>query len=294
MQSILRYPGAKNAAAVQQLIMSHAPKAFLEYREPFAGSAAICFAVGAAVPRWINDKHPGLMSVWKALHDCPQDFIARCRTISPAEHGEAVVTMPSGKQYPKRLYDLFHQMLVDEAADAALRYLFLNRMSWNGRVILDPLRRSRNYFSNPRGWSIVHTARMERAAAQIQGTRITCGDYLPLLEEPGEGVFIYADIPYVSETKRPPSAKLYEVGFTWSDHHRFALAARNCRHNLLISLDDDPVVWELYKGFHIRRAEWRYMGTKDRKMGSELIITNYPIETMQLPPIDFGDNEAAA
>ena len=39
---------------------------------------------------WLNDLHPGLIAVYEALRDRPDEFIGRCRTLSPASPNEEV------------------------------------------------------------------------------------------------------------------------------------------------------------------------------------------------------------
>jgi DNA adenine methylase len=191
---------------------------------------------------------------------------------------------PSGARYPFRLVEQFRQLLQNEDADPALRYLFLNRCGWNGRVILNSDWRHRTYFSNPKGWSLTLLGRLADAAQTVADAKITCSDFEWLFDEPGEDVFIFADPPYMADTNFTKSSKLYECGFTLQDHTRLRDCASRCKHKWMISYDDDPVIHDLYKDFFIHPATWTYMGQKDRPKGRELIITNYPCSTTGLIP----------
>lgn len=239
--------------------------------------------------RWINDKHPDLIRVYSALRWKSKEFIAMCKAIKPMKEGELVVATREGKrggkEYNARLSQQFNELVEEDTTDnvlrQALRYFFINRTVWAGRVNYGL--KSRLYFSNPEGWNIVKGDRLEQAAEHIKGTRITCGDYRVLLEAPGDDVWLYLDPPYMVNTSMPDTDKQYEHGFSEKDHQSFADVVKRCKHKVCISYDDDPLVRELFPksdGFHIHEASWKYSGSsmEEKKDGRELIITNYPVK----------------
>ncbi len=279
MRSILRYPGGKTKARVRKLILDHAPNGYREYREPFVGGGGIFFSVSSEHPRWINDINNGLIEVYLALRDRPEEFVKHCKAVKPARADEPLVYPTpgsSGKKYNKRLKEQFDAVKLNNDGDQAFRYFFVNRTVWSGRV--DYERKSRLYFSNPEGWDIVATRRLDDAAEHVKGTKITCGDYEELLSKPGDAVWIYCDPPYMRETTLSVNDKLYAYSFELDDHERFARLARECKHKLCISYDDHPYVRSLFKGFTIIPQQWIYCGTSNSKkaVGKELLILNYP------------------
>ena len=84
--------------------------------------------------------------------------------------------------------------------------------------------------------------------------------------------FIYADPPYVS------TEGMYDADFKWEDHIRLRDCARRIKGKIMISYNDCPEVWELYKGFHIyafkRVHSMAQRYDAGREFG-ELLITNY-------------------
>ena len=277
MQSIFRYPGGKSK--VQRKILSRAPSDFCEYREPFVGGGGIFFGIDAVgKQRWINDVHPGLIEVYRSLRDRPVEFITMCKGVPAHQPGEKEVsTKVDGKKYNERLGKIFDRVKLDENCDQAFRYLFVNRTVWMGRVNYDIP--SRLYYSVPEGWNIVKSDKLEQAAAHLIGTEISCGDYLRLLEAPGQDVWIYCDPPYVSNTDMTTQDKQYQHSFTLEDHEAFVEAVKECEHKVCISYDDCDLVREWFDGsdFAINEEEWKYSGTNlsKKKTGQELIITNY-------------------
>lgn len=287
MRSPFRYPGGKTRKHVQEKILRRIPARFGEYREGFVGGGGIFFAIPTdrVEKRWINDLNDPLIAVYKALRDRPEEFIASCREIEPAKEGEPTVksketSKEGSKEYNARLKAVFDQFVDDEDMDAALRYFYLNRTIWGGRVTYDPAQRSRLYFSNPQGWNIIKTDLLEKVAAHLVDTRITCDSYEVTLSEPGDDVVVYLDPPYVVNSELARNSQLYELGFSMEDHEKFRDAVVASDHKVCISYDDHELVRDLFReddGFYLYTETWKYSGTgkEVKDDGQELIITNY-------------------
>lgn len=283
MQSLLRYPGGKTKKSVKQKLFNKFPKKHAEFREAFVGGGGVFFDVFTPI-RWINDVDPDLISVYLALRDRPEEFIAKCREIEPEKPGEPLTSArPGGKpMYNARLKEHFDRLLADPKADPALKYFFVNRTVWAGRVNYDI--ESRLYFSNPSGWNILKTNRLEEAAKHLKDVTITVGTYHAILESIGDDVLIYCDPPYYVNTNLDRNSQLYKFGFTKEDHIEFRDAVKACKHKVIISYDDDDegFIRGLFSDFNIYAENWTYCGTssadgqaKTKKTGKELIITNY-------------------
>lgn len=278
---VLRYPGGK--ADVVGLLRHYRPEGVKELREPFVGGGSFFFEVGFTCARaWLNDMHDGLMAVYAALRDRPEEFIAKCRAIAPAQPDDRMTGRGVRGGAPKnaRLKAIFDQLKLDESADQALRYFFINRTNFgSGRVNYDIP--SRQCFGSSAGWTIAAIDRLEQAASALQGVRLTCGDYLPLFEEPGDDVLIFADPPYVVNSRLSASSQLYQHSFTEGDHYAFAEAVRNCRHKVMVTYDEDEhgLVRSLFpaEDYLVEELGWRYAGSTlgEKKLGRELLICNY-------------------
>lgn len=298
--SILRYPGGKTRKSIQKRILAYAPPTIEEYREPFVGGGGIFFAIDEErqlerpLIKWINDKNSDLISVYRALRDRPDKFITMCEDVKPMEDGEPEVyptENSKGRKYNARLKSKFDELVKGEGCDQALRYFFINRTVWGGRVTYDPKMKSRMYFSNPEGWNIVKTNRLRQAARYLKKTKITSISYESMLFFEGTNVFIYCDPPYVKNTLLEPTSQLYSFGFTKDDHVQFSKVVKKSPHKICISYDDDEegFVRDLFpksEGFYIKDAMWSYCGTSSaksqrtnsmKKQGKELIITNYEV-----------------
>ena len=287
---IFRYPGGKSRKAVRAKIMAHFPEHYTEFRDATVGGGGIFFGVPGAKTRWINDLDVDLMSVYRALQDHPAAFIASCRAIPVAKDGEKLApSRPGGKPlWNARLKKMFDRCVArtktdeDTGVSTALAWFFIHRTVWAGRVNYDVP--CRLYFSNPSGWNVAHSPKMEAVAQALEGVRITAQDYEPCLTEPGKDVLVYLDAPYVVNTEMTPQDKQYRHSFTIADHERMAKLARACKHKVILSYDEHPLIRKLYKGWHIHTEQWLYVGrssvTTDNQSGikthgKELVITNY-------------------
>jgi DNA adenine methylase len=263
IKSIFRYPGAKSSNRARSAIRSAFPKQFSEFRECFVGGGSTFFSMPARLRRWINDLNRPLVAVYEALKNRPAEFIELCRSEPRCDRD--------------LMKERFHELLNDDAADLAVRYFFLNRCSFNGRVRLDDPWRHRTCFSNPKGMKIVEGDRLALAAAQMRDVRITSLDFEAVFDAAGENVLVYADPPYVRDTELSESSKLYQRGFTLADHVRLKQCVDRCNHKVLLSYDDHPLIRDLYRSYTLVPAEWTYMGNGKRIVGRELLISNYPM-----------------
>lgn len=279
---IFRYPGGKSRKSVKQKVLSYFPKEYKEYREPMVGGGGIFFAIDPSKKRWVNDIDPSLIAVYQALHDRPKDFINKCRQIEKARDKDGLVAAKeSGNAlYNARLKGKFDYFAKNEKEDSALRYFFIHRTVWAGRVNYDL--ESRMYFSNPQGWNVAHSDKMEKAAVIINGTKITCSDFVDLLQFDGDDVVIYVDPPYYVNTEFSRCSKLYKYNFSVNDHNRLCDAIKCTKHKVVLSYDNHPYIKDLYKHCNVHLEEWTYCGTssadgssKKKKKGQELIITNF-------------------
>jgi len=286
--NIFRYPGGKSKANVRERIFKYFPYSYEEVRIPFVGGGGIFFHVSPSKKRWINDLDVDLMSVYKALRDRPEDFISKCREIPLHFEEESTEDVFNGRKvYNHRMRDIFDKFAHDEDMDQALRYFYVNRTVWGGRVNYE--KESRLYFSNPPGWSIVKTGKLHEASAILQGVKITSDSYEKSLSTRGNDVLIYLDPPYFVNTELDENSKLYKHNFTIADHRKLAERIKECNHRFVISYDDDEggFIRSLYNGFNFYGEQWSYSGTssgknqsKTKKVGNELIITNFKNRTV--------------
>jgi len=280
VRSPLRYPGGKSR--VVKLFEAYFPE-HSDYREIFAGGAAVFFRKPRAKRNWLNDLHPGLCALYVAIRDHFTEFAELCREQKGDLRGRF-------NYWAFERRDLMAATGDDLLVQRAVQYYFLNRTVWGGRVVFDPKRTSRLYFSNPEGWSNLEKklAHLSQISARLAGVRITCHGYEKCLAGATEDTFIYADPPYYRESAGHLTDKLYDKSFGVECHRHLAEALASASAKVMVSYDDCPAVRELYRGWRLVELQWKYCGRyavtneakargqKERKVtGNELLILNY-------------------
>ena len=280
--NVLRFPGGKSKKSIRERILSHFPLSYDEIRFPFVGGGGIFFHTPTNKKRWINDIDRDLMGFYEALRDRPDDLINKCRAIEPHREEEATQEISRGRKvYNARMREIFDRFAHDKNMDQALRFFFINRCGWGGRVNYDI--DSRLYFSNPPGWSIVKTKKLEKASQILQNVKITSYDYSRLLKGKKKSkVLLYLDPPYFANTNLAQTSQLYKYNFTVEDHKKLSETVKKCHYYVIISYDNDDFIRRLYDNFNIYEEQWTYCGSssgenqsKTKRKGSELIITNF-------------------
>lgn len=279
LRSPLRYPGGKNRVA--KMLLEHMPP-HTDYREIFAGGAALFFSKPRVKKNWLNDLHPGLCAFYRAVQKHFDQFAALCRQ----QDGSLRARFDEWAARRDLMDATGDEMLVERA----VQYYFLNRTVWGGRVVYDPRRKSRLYFSNPSGWSNLEKklAHLSAISEKLRGVKITCDGYQKCLAGATADTLIYADPPYFRESVGHITDRLYDKSFDYDCHRKLAALLKKTKAKVMVSYDDCPEIRELYKSWNIIEKQWRYCGryavtleakrngVKEKKvLGKELLILNY-------------------
>ena len=281
LRSPLRYPGGKSRV-VKRLLEFIPPHS--DYREIFAGGAALFFAKERVASSWLNDLHPGLHAFYSALRDSFESFAEACLN----QEGN----LRDLFDYWAERRDLMESDGDDNLLERAVQFFFINRTVWGGRVVFDPARKSRLYFSNPEGWSNIQTRldRLRAISKKLSSVKVTCQDFQHCLSNCSGDTFIYADPPYMRDSICHATDKLYDKSFTLACHNRLASVLNNIPAKVMLSYDDCEEVRNLYDSskWLFIELQWKYCGRyavtneartageKEKKVdGKELLILNY-------------------
>lgn len=267
VKSPLRYPGGKSKAlgTILPLIPG-----FNEFREPFLGGGSVLLALLQSNPSatyWGNDLNQDVFAFWKVLRDEPEILISKVQA-----------TYDSAKR--RKLGSPLHKKLVLERprtlTDRAVRFFVLNRITFSGTIEAGGF--SQSAFEKRFTQSAID--RLLPVSGIIPDVKFSNDDYESVLKEPGEGVFIFLDPPYVSATK----SRLYGkqgILHTTFDHERFASLMKKCKHKWMITYDDSSEVRRLFSFGNFYEWTLQYGMNNFRQttaaVGKELIVTNYPI-----------------
>lgn len=216
--------------------------------------------VGLAERYWINDLSPDLYSFWRSV------AFSRDLTV------KAIRVLHSNLrdlQSRRAWYD-GHKWEEDKHKDilCAVKFFAVNRMSFSGTSYSGG-------FSESAALERFTQSSVDRIESlpDLSGINITDFDYAELLRYPGNNVRIFLDPPYVTaKSLYGRNGDLHRF-----DHERLAGELRRCPHSWIMTYDDCPQIWGLYKDWakDIKPFNLTYGMSKD-KNGKELLIRGGP------------------
>lgn len=267
IKSPLRYPGGKSKALAH--IKNYLPAEFKEFREPFVGGGTLFIYIRQkfpTMPVWINDLNYELIALWLCARDQLEQLVAEVERVKKNTH--------DGRKLFEELSDVDVNKLTQ--LERAVRFFVLNRISFSGTVEAGGY--SEKSFHARFTYSSIE--RLELLKEIMRDVQITYSDYRKIIQQEGNGIFIFLDPPYYSAT----DSRLYGrngVLHTSFDHDSFAQEMRRCQHKWMITYDDSEKIRD---GFHFAsQFAWTLQyGMNNYKRsfaekGNELIITNYPV-----------------
>jgi DNA adenine methylase len=271
------YFGGKTriAAQIAGLLPPHE-----HYIEPFAGSLAVLLAKPRSAMETVSDLAGDLVTFWRVLRDRPDDLERVC-ALTPharAEHLAAYEPAAGDLERARRVW-----VRLTQGRSGQLHHL----TGW--RHYQD----ARGSHSSMPDYLEAYAGRLGAAAARLAGVSLECLPALELIARYGrhESVLIYADPPYLEETRssagRGPRYK-HELR-TGDEHRELAGALRSCRAGVVLSGYDSPLYGELFAGWH-RYDFAAFTGNSHPGTGrrSEVLWSNRPFAQGSLFDLEAG------
>lgn len=261
MKSVLKYPGAKNRLA--SWICNYIPKHSV-YVEPFFGSGAVFFHKAPCHIETINDINDEVVNFFKVLRENPKKLIesiqltpyARKEYINAYKIGDSDSDLEKARKFCVRCWQGF---------GASNRY----QNGWrSGQCQTSP---------NPaKSWSNLQET-LDIAAKRLRSVQIENLSATELLKRYNtKDVFIYADPPYLPETRK---GYLYEYEMTKQDHIELLELLRKHPGQILLSGYDNDLYNECLSGWKkVQKKTQAETGLKR----IETLWMNYQIEQMDI------------
>jgi DNA adenine methylase len=244
-QPFVKWLGGKRQ--ILQQILPLLPERIGTYYEPFAGGAALFFALHArqAFQRaHLNDLNADLIAAFRVIQTDVDALVAGLKQMPPDR-------------------DLFNELRLTPGTtdlEKASRLMYLTRLSFNGLYRVN----SKGEFNAPWGKytnpRICDEGNLRRVHDTLQGVKLTDVDYSVAVESAGEGDFVYFDPPYVPLTPTSNFTGYTSQGFGVYAHIALAqkfweLQAKGV--HVLLSNSDTPFVRSLYAGAEITPVQAR-------------------------------------
>jgi DNA adenine methylase len=267
---IVKWAGGKTK--LLEPLTQRVPTQIRTYAEPFAGGAALFFALADDPSRTIEravlaDQNEDLVACYRAVRD---DVEALLVALAAYKHDE--------EEY-YRVRDRDPRGLGD--AERGARLIYLNRTCFNG---LWRVNRQGKFnvpfgrYTNPR---IVDADGLRAASRALARTKLLAADFAEVTRDLGPGDFAYFDPPYVPVSKSASFTSYAREGFGPADQdrllaelHRLAAAGVTA----ILSNADTEATRALYSDFavHLVTAP-RAINSKGGSRGhvGELIVTSW-------------------
>jgi len=258
IKSPFRFPGSK-AQAIKFIKPFWEAVSHDEYREPFFGGGAVFFAKPKVKFNWLND--------------ISSDLITTCKIVADPKRRKELISKVIMEIANKKRHEEIKNWQPQDTLEIAHRFFYLNRTSYSG-IMKKPAWGYHDKKSvPPQRWG----KRIEESGLKLEGTKLTSEDFSKVIEAPrsGNSVFMFIDPPYFKADQK----RAYEFSFKIEDHLRLAQILKKTPHKFCLTYDDCKEIRELYSWARIHPVSWRYHTANSnkakRKMGSELIITNF-------------------
>lgn len=160
---------------------------FQRYVEPFAGSAALFFAIS---PRraLLGDLNDDLVRTFHAVAKDPQAV------------SEALTRLRPGRENYYTVRAVRPRTLA--AYERAARFIYLNRFCFNGLYRTNVLGEFNVPFGKPKTDNVPTLAQLESCARLLRRASIIRADFRKTLARVREGDFVYLDPPYAVASRR--------------------------------------------------------------------------------------------
>ena len=184
LKPVLRWAGSKQR--LLPALMARMPIKFDRYFEPFAGSAALFFAIRPGTAT-LSDINSDLVNFYKVLRVAPEEVYRRMLEI-PRSHAAYLESR-----------EIFAQS--SDKLEKAVLFWYLNRHCFNGLF-----RTSRQgKFNVPFGSKLPplpEWSQVKKCAARLGRASIKHGDFQSVLDSASEDDFVYVDPPYRRSSAR--------------------------------------------------------------------------------------------
>jgi DNA adenine methylase len=243
---IVKWAGGKTRLVPE--LLQRIPNDVRTYAEPFAGGAALFFALAQGIDA-------GSRKVRRAvLADQNEELIACYRAVK--DDVGAVIDALGAYRYDK---DLFYETRDRDTAkmddvERAARLLFLNRTCFNGLWRVNSSGRFNVPFGRYKNPRIVDEVRLRTASAALARTKLVRGDFAEATRGLGEGDFVYFDPPYAPVSKTAAFTTYARGGFDHDDQLRLVEEVRRLRERgalTMLSNADTAETRALYADFAV-------------------------------------------
>jgi len=269
-QSVVKWAGGKKGLLASLLPL--VPESVGRYIEPFAGGAALFFALASESPRRFAKA---------TLADTNADLVALYQALKTDVEG--LIESLGAYRYEEEMFyatrDIDPATLSPVARGA--RLLYLNKTCFNGLWRVN----SKGKFNVPFGRfvnpKIIDPPRLREAAKALKLATIKKADFMQATKNAAPGDFVYFDPPYVPVSSTANFTAYGSAGFGPLEQQRLVeelMRLKKAKVRAVLSNADTPGTRELYARFAVRVVHMRRSINRDtdkRGLSPELLVNNW-------------------
>lgn len=268
MNSFLKWPGGKRWFVRRYI--NALPKQYNHYYEPFLGSGSMFFEL---LPNesFLSDINEDLINLFLVMRDMPNSL--------------KDTLIQYNKQHSKDFYYYIRGKKYNTALEKAAQFLYLNRTCYNGMYRVN----KKGDFNVPIGTKsdcIYDINKFDTYSNILKKSHIRTTDFEDALKYSVKNDLIFADPPYVSNSKNVGFSNYNDKIFTWQDQlrlHKSLVDARERGSIIVLTNVNCKEIIDLYKESEFYVAKIQRNSTisgssKGRKNITELMISSFEID----------------
>ncbi len=272
---IVKWAGGKTK--LLPILQRHLPSEIGTYVEPFAGGAALFFALANEAAT----KHPTRTFRRAVLADKNEDLVACYRAVRDSV--EELIEALRKYRYDQ---DLFYEVRDRDSSkmsdvERGARLIFLNRTCFNGLWRVNASGKFNVPFGRYKNPRILDEDGLRIASQRLAKVDVRLADFDEATKGLRAGDFVYFDPPYVPVSKTADFTAYAEGGFGPKDQERLVATLRDLgKRGILAMLSnaDTEETQTLYEGFAVHQVEApRSINSDASKRGNttELLVLNW-------------------
>lgn len=267
---IVKWAGGKSK--LLGALLSRVPAHVHTYAEPFAGGAALFFALASDRERSFDHA---------ILADQNEELVACYRAVK-SDVGSLIEAL-KGLRHDR---DTFYEVRAEDPAgksdvERGARLIYLNRTCFNGLWRVNASGKFNVPFGRYENPRIVDEEGLRLASEALARADVVQADFEDVTRGLGAGDFVYFDPPYIPLTKTASFTAYAKAGFGPKDQERLTRVLRELRERhvlAMLSNADTEAARELYRDFAVQvvRAP-RAINSNAKKRGdvNELLVTSW-------------------
>jgi len=273
---IVKWAGGKSRLLPE--LRARLPGSIRTYAEPFAGGAALFFALAGEK---LANRRDGRTYERAILADRNEDLVACYRAVR--DEVDDLIDELGRYRYDADLFYETRELDPTGMSDVerGARLIFLNRTCFNGLWRVNASGKFNVPFGRHTNPRILDVAGLRAASRALEGVELEVSDFLAIVRHLGKGDFVYFDPPYVPVSETADFTSYASGGFGRRDQERLAseFAALRDRGALaMLSNADTDETRELYADFavYVVRAP-RFINSDPTKRGdtNELLVLSW-------------------